>query len=152
VRAKPEYSFQPKDREEREVPVPDDLLAKLKAHVAKHPQQRLLFPNRRGQPQKHMIRRLKRTALKAGLNCKECVSRAGQRCDEHPACERWELHTFRRTMATYHHESGGVSIRVLADWLGHADPATTWGYLAVSDKRSAATRRAVNNSFQALAS
>jgi hypothetical protein len=63
----------------------------------------------------------------------------------------WVLHNFRRTFATLHHESGGVSIRTLAAWLGHAEVATTWKYIAVVDKRSPATRRAVNNRFAGLA-
>jgi hypothetical protein len=50
------------------------------------------------------------------------------------------------------HESGKVSIRVLADWLGHAEIDTTLGYLAVSNRRSEAVRSAVNSSFLSLMS
>lgn len=152
VRAKPAFNWQPKDREERSVPISDDLADKLNAHIKANPTQRLLFGTQDGKPDYHMLRRLKQTALRAGLNCGECVSEGGDRCNEHAVCKRWILHTFRRTFATMHHESGGVSIRTLADWLGHADVSTTWRYIAIADKRSAATRRAVNNSFLGLAS
>jgi integrase len=152
VRAKPEFGWQPKDREERAVPISDDLIEKLRDYVSAHPEKKLLFGTKMGKPDSHMLRRLKQTAFRAGLNCGDCVSKKKKSCLTHPVCGHWELHTFRRTFATYHHESGGVSIRTLADWLGHADPATTWGYIAIADKRSSATRSAVNNSFLSLAS
>ncbi len=73
----------------------------LRERFARESDSPLIFPNRKGEPQKHMIRRLKRTALAAGLNCGECVSKKGEPCATHPICERWQLHSFRRTFATW---------------------------------------------------
>jgi len=55
----------------------------------------------------------------------------------------------RKTFATMHHDAG-VSARTIQDWLGHSDLETTLRYLKVSDNRSAATRKQVNNTFGGL--
>jgi integrase len=90
VRAKPEWKWEPKDKEERSIPVPNDLLAKLKAHIASGPaDQRLLFPlaKDRKKPDKHLLRRLKVSAFQAGLNCGHCVAKNGKRCADQPVCK-----------------------------------------------------------------
>lgn len=152
VRAKPEWKWEPKDKEERSIPVPDDLLMKLLAHIRSNPpQQRLLFPSvrNRNKPDGHLLRRLKRTALKAGLNCGHCIAKNGDRCDTKPVCKKWSQHGYRRTFATIHHRNG-VSARTLMDWLGHSDLETVLAYLASEDTQSEATRTAVNSSFAAV--
>src|SRR5665213_356027 len=152
IRAKPEWKWEPKDKEERPIPVPDDLLAKLKTHIATGPaDQRLLFPSakNRKKPDKHLLRRLKVSAFQSGLNCGHCVAKNGKRCADHPVCKRWSQHAFRRTFATIHHRNG-VSVRTLMDWLGHSDLATVQLYLASEDTQSDATRQAVNSSFIAV--
>jgi integrase len=93
---------------------------------------------------------LKNLALRAGLNCGSCVNKVGQSCGEHPVCDRWELHKFRKTFATLHHESG-VSARTLQAWLGHSSLETTLAYLKVADVRSERTRAQVNNTFAQFA-
>ena len=40
VQGKPEWGFAVKDSEQREMPIPDDLLAAMKAYRAKHPKTR----------------------------------------------------------------------------------------------------------------
>jgi site-specific recombinase XerD len=65
-------------------------------------------------------------------------------------CSKWELHKFRKTFATVHHESG-VSARTLQAWLGHSDLETTLPYLKVADMRSERTREQVNHSFAGFA-
>jgi integrase/recombinase XerD len=109
----------------------------------------LLFPTRSGKPHGHMLRRLQSLALKAGLNCGECVNKKGLECSEEPVCSVWGLHKFRRTFATMHSEAG-VSARTIQKWLGHSDLSTTLRYLAVADMRSERTRMQVNASFAAL--
>ena len=151
VHAKPEWGWKPKDKEERSIPVSDDLLAKLRALIESKPHQRLLFPRTTDckSPDGHLLRRLKDTALQAGLNCGHCVSRKGDRCSTEPVCKRWSLHGYRRTFATIHHRNG-VSVRTLMDWLGHSDLETVLSYLASEDTQSVAIRHAVNSSFTAL--
>jgi integrase/recombinase XerD len=102
VKEKPELLFEVKDHEERTVPLPKELIHLLTEHRKRHPTERFLFPGSDGQPDNHLIRRLKRLALKAGLNCGRCVSKKGLTCDEYPVCKEWTLHRFRKTFATMH--------------------------------------------------
>jgi len=146
VTEKRDMGFTPKDKEERLVPIPDSLLRSLKEWRTKNVGARLIFPNRLGGADGHFLRRLKNLALRAGLNCGDCINKVGQSCAEHPVCDRWELHKFRRTFATMHHESG-VSARTLQAWLGHSSLETTLAYLKVADLRSERTRAQVNNTF-----
>lgn len=97
-----------------------------------------------------MLRQLQNLAHKAGLNCGECVNKAGKSCIAHPVCQRWGLHKFRKTFATLHAEAG-VAASTIQRWLGHSDLVTTQRYLAVADARSTRTREQVNNSFRGLA-
>jgi integrase len=150
VREKLDVGFEIKDHKERSVPISDAMVMKLQAHCAQRPGQRFMFFTKQGKPDGHFLRRLKRIALGAGLNCGRCVNKKKLSCDKHPVCERWDLHKFRRTFATWHHEAG-VSARTLMAWLGHEDLQTVLKYLAVADQRSAATRAAVNRTFSNLA-
>lgn len=151
VREKLDVGFYIKDHEERDIPIPDSLVRKLVAHRAAHPGQRWMFVSRRGNPDGHLLRCVKRVALQAGLNCGRCLTRKGLCCGENPTCEKWDLHKFRRTFATRHHESG-VSARTLMDWLGHSDIETVLLYLAAADVSFQKTRVAVSKTFEALAS
>lgn len=130
VSRKPELGFDPKDKEEREIPVPAQLIAALKEYKRKqtgpNPHQ-LLFPGESGIPDSHLDRRLKRVAHKAGLNCGRCVGEEGK-CADGPYCSWWILHRFRHNFATNALESG-VSIRTLLDWMGHSDLKTVMIYL-----------------------
>ena len=149
VREKPDLGFSIKDGEEREVPLPDDLVAALQARRLARPKDRLLFPTAAGKPNGHHLRKLKKTAQKAGLNCGHCVTKKGISCADHPVCKQWDLHKFRKTFATMHHEAG-VSPRTLMKWLGHSDFATTLRYLESADVRSERTRTLVNRTFGGL--
>lgn len=148
VRSKPELGFRPKDKEERSVPVPDTLIAALATRklTSKSP---YLFPTSDGTPDGHYLRRLQKLALRARLNCGECVNKKQQTCSKHPICRRWGLHKFRKTYATMHCESG-VPVTTIQRWLGHSDLATTLRYLAVADLRSDRTRQQVNSTFAGL--
>jgi integrase/recombinase XerD len=102
--------------------------------------------NKFGGVEGHFLHKLKRLTLRAGLNCGHCVNKKGLSCKKHPVCDNWELHKFRKSFATIHHESG-VSARTLQAWLGHSDLETTISYLETADMRSDRMRAAVNNSF-----
>ena len=150
VTAKPDLGFTPKDYEERPVPLPDKLIAALQVRRRLHPDERLIFSNGQGGPEGHFLRKLKKLALRARLNCGHCVNKRGLSCKAHPVCGEWELHKFRKTYATMHHEAG-VSARTLQAWLGHSDLETTLAYLQVADMRSKRTREQVNHSFASFA-
>lgn len=148
VTAKPDLGFTPKDFEERQIPIPDDLVKALQARRNANPQDRLIFTNQSGTgPEGHWLRRVKETALRGGLNCRDCVNKQGLSCAEHPVCDKWELHAFRKTFATMHCDAG-VSARTLQAWLGHSDLETTCAYLKVNDLRSERTRTAVNRNVR----
>jgi integrase len=131
VREHLELGFRPKDREEREVPLPDYLVASLQQRRPVYPNAKLIFPNKHGKPEGHFLRRLQNIVENARLTGK------------------WELHKFRKSFATMHHEAG-VSARTLQKWLGHSSLETTLAYLEAADIRSERTREQVNNSFAVL--
>lgn len=149
VRSKPELGFRVKDKEERSVPIPDTLIDSLLA-LKRRNDSGLIFSSKDGKPDGHMLRRLQKLALSAGLNCGECVTKSGNECSDNPVCRGWGLHKFRRTFATMHSEAS-VSAPTIQRWLGHADLSTTLRYLAVADMRSDRTRAQVNSSFAAMA-
>jgi integrase/recombinase XerD len=146
VTEKLDLAFTPKDKEEGDIPIPDSLVDTLRARRAKYPNIRLIFPNDGGKPNGHFLRMLKSLALRAGMNCGHCYNKAGKCCGTQPVCRRFELHRFRKTFATMHHEAG-ISARTIQSWLRHSDLETTLKYLAASDHKSAKIREQVNNTF-----
>ena len=129
VTAKPEYGFRPKDWEEREVPIPDKLVATLKKWAKKTPG-RFVFPTRNGTPRTHRTQLLEL--------CKAVAERAKLNPDDF-----W-LHKFRATFATWA-LWGGVDLRTVQLWMGHSDMESTMRYL--KPNRSQAVREKVNAMF-----
>jgi integrase/recombinase XerD len=146
VTEKLDLGFIPKDKEEGEIPIPDSLIDRLRARRKKYPDSRLIFPGKGGKPNGHFLRTLKGLALRAGMNCGHCYNKKGKCCATNPVCKRFELHRFRKTFATMHHEAR-VSARTIQLWLRHSDLETTLKYLAASDHKSEKTREQVNNTF-----
>jgi integrase len=146
---KPEFGFKPKDAEERIITLADDLLEMLRERHRLDPKGKLIFSNGQGGPEGHFLRRLKTLAFEAGLNCGNCTNKVGQSCREHPVCSQWELHKFRKTFATLHHESG-VPARTIQRWLGHSDLETTLVYLEAADSRSATAHNQANKTFGSI--
>ncbi len=104
VRRKP--GFTPKDYEEREVPIPGELAAMLRAREHNSP---WVFPSAGSSLETHLLRRLKRVAARAG------------------AADA-TLHKFRHTYAPRLLENGADIVTV--QWLlGHSDLDTTKRYL-----------------------
>jgi integrase/recombinase XerD len=117
ITEKLDLGFVSKDKEEGIIPIPDSLVEFLQARRKRYPQTRLIFPGSSGKPNGHLFI-LKRLALRAGLNCGHCYNKQGKCCAEHPVCDRWELHRWRKTYATMHHEAG-VPVRTIQRWLRH---------------------------------
>jgi integrase len=131
VKKKRVYDFEPKDKEERTIPVSREFIQAMRARqqVVKS---KLVFPNGRGEPQGHFLRSLKQLAHKHGLNCGHCIGiRNGKEvsCTDAPVCQKWILHRFRKTAATTWLRNG-ASIAEIQKWLGHSDIQTTMRYLA----------------------
>jgi integrase/recombinase XerD len=148
-------NFKIKDSEERPVPIPDEFITMMKARIARYPHRRLLFPTEAGQPEGHMLRKLKGMAHRAGLNCGHCHSKdeySGKTlcCDKHPVCRKWTLHDFRRTFATVRFATGKFTILEIKDQLGHEKIETTMAYLAAVKHISKEGWDALNSTFPGL--
>jgi len=130
VTAKPIWRFKPKNYEERAVPVPAVMiqqLQELKTRRNATPAE-LIFPNTKGKPNSLHIEVVKKVALRAKLNCGQCVTKHGNRCAAGPYCQRFYLHKFRHTFATEHLRHG-IDVRSLQGWMGHRDIQSTMVYL-----------------------
>jgi integrase/recombinase XerD len=139
---KPHFGFKPKDCEKRIVPVPDELIAQLKARKNGCS---LIF-HKSGQPDSHLLRRLKAVAFAGGLNCGKCTGmKNGEEvsCADAPVCKKWILHRFRKNFATDRHENG-ASANQIKKWLGHSSLETTLRYLATADDMSEKVRDICN--------
>lgn len=118
------YAFKVKDSEQRDLPIPDGLLEDLKSWRAGHKGARLILGNKKDEPERHLLRKLKQTARRGGLNCGHCSGCA----QKNRECYRWELHEFRRTYGTTLLRNG-MDIRTVQALMGHADLGSTLRYL-----------------------
>jgi integrase/recombinase XerD len=143
VRRKDDVGFTPKSHESRTVPLPKSLVELLKQRKKNPAHPRWAFVNEDGSPDNHFLRKLKRIALHAGLNCGHCVTTItkgryeGKRkvevsCKTDPVCEHWYLHRLRKTCATRWQENQ-IPVRTIQAWLGHKNLETTMIYLGVTD-------------------
>ena len=132
VSEKTDLGFTPKDKEEGWVPVPESLIALLKARRERYPNSRLIFPREDGQAEGHFLRKLKALAARAGFTDLD---------------GNFGLHKFRKTFATTHHRNG-VSARQIQKWLRHSSLDTTLRYLAGEEDEQ--TLAKVNSAFMAL--
>ena len=111
VTAKPDLGFSPKRWEEREVPVPKQLMERLEAHPH-FEDSRFVFPSPRGNRELHMLDKCKAIARLAKLD---------------PA--RFNLRKFRSTYSTRMLRAG-FDVRTVQHWMGHKSLETTMRYLA----------------------
>lgn len=112
----------------RKVPVPTLFMARMKNYCAGKRPRDLLFPNSNGEVEYHFLRRCKKISKRAGLS-------------------NWadfDLHRWRKTGATRHHEKG-VSVRKIQAWLGHESLEVTLDYLGVEDAADEISQEQVNN-------
>jgi len=155
VRAKKDVGFTPKNHETRNVPMPKSLLGLLKERSKQKPHSRWIFVNGDGKPEGHFLKKLKRLALKAGINCGECVTTVSKgryeskrpvevSCKTDPVCEHIFLHRLRKTCAS-RWEAAGVPVRTIQHYLGHKSLETTMIYLGVTD--SAKLRKNIDLAF-----
>lgn len=135
IAGRAEFDFTPKDHEERTVRLPKHVVAALSKRRQHHPEDFLIFPNEDRKPEGHFLRVLKKLALRAGLNCGHCMrTQAGKlvSCKKNAVCEKWILHSFRKTGACRLH-AAGVPARKIQSLLGHSDLETTLRYLEGAD-------------------
>lgn len=134
--------FTPKSHETRAIPLTRELHDMLMERK-KHSNSKWIFPNEQGDPEGHFLRKFKKTAFKAGLNCGECFTSrnegryektAVEKCckDYSEGCKKHYLHRLRKTCATFWHTQG-ISLRTIQYYLGHKSLATTQRYLGIQD-------------------
>ena len=112
----------------RKVPIPAAFMKRMKVFCAGKGKRQLLFPNGIGHIETHFLRQCKRIARKAGIaNWRE-----------------FDLHRWRKTGATKHHEEG-VSVRKIQAWLGHESLEVTLEYLGVDDAADENSQQQVNS-------
>jgi integrase/recombinase XerD len=128
VKVSHKRDWTPKAYKEREIPIPEKLVASLQAAKAKHDKScGLVFPTAGCRPKLDFLDCLKACAERAKLKK-----------------EDFWLHKFRATFATWHLWNG-VDLRTVQQWLGHSDMESTMRYLKPS--RSQATKDKVNATF-----
>ena len=129
VRGKPERGFRVKDSEQRELPLPDDLVVELKAWQESHAGKMLVLGTANDRPNSVLLESLKQLAEEAGLSCGRCegctrLKEPGYR----GGCMEFTLHRFRRTYLTALLRSG-VDVRTVQRLAGHSDLESTLRYL-----------------------
>jgi integrase len=132
VQSNAKYGFKVKDKEQRDVPLPKELLSRLKKYRGKHPDAQLVFGAQGGEvdePDGHLLRRLKGLVHDAGLNCGHCAP-----CLEREECENWYLHKFRATYITTLLRNE-VDIRTVMTLSGHSDLESVMRYLRPAEGR-----------------
>lgn len=131
VESKPRYKHKIKDAEEREIPLSESLVEKLKTYREGHQQDHLVFGRTSTTPDGHLLRRLKTLVRKAGLNCGRCEG-CQKRISE---CEKWYLHKFRATFITTLLR-GGMDLRTVMTLSGHSDLASVERYIRPADAKA----------------
>ena len=128
----PHDGWDPKDKEARNVVLPDFMTAALTDYREKHKRDYLLFPSASGLvcDKNQWLGQLKTLAKRAGIK------------------GRTDLHKFRATYATFLAKSGDVRIEEISQRLGHASTDTTKLYL---ERLGQHTDRAKRQSNEALA-
>jgi integrase len=134
VQGKQHWEFKVKDSEQREVPIPADLLERLREWRRTRPKSKLIVGTASDKPNGHFLRALKRLAKREGLNCGSCGG-----CRGTGDCQQWTLHKLRRTYATTLLRNG-VDVRTVQAYAGHADMETTLRYLRPASAAEAQER------------
>jgi integrase/recombinase XerD len=142
IRAKAEVGFTPKKHESRDVKMPTELVELLKKRRKHPPHQRWIFVNGGGKPEGHFLEKFKRIALRAKVNCGNCVApwtegryptrKIEVSCKTHPVCEHHYLHRLRKTCAS-NWEAKDVPVRTIQYMLGHKSLETTQKYLGITN-------------------
>lgn len=112
----------------RKIPMPALFMARMKEYCADKGPRQLVFPNGLGGAEFHFLRKCEGIARRAGIK----------------NWEDFDLHRWRKTGATRHH-NGGVSVRTIQAWLGHESLEVTLDYLGVDDAANESSQQQVNN-------
>lgn len=122
VRSALEWGFRVKDKEEREIPLPEDLLSLLDSYRKQNTKKILVCGTASDKPNTKLLRTLKRLVYNASLNCGACDGCKRKECGE------WYLHRFRSTYITRLLRAG-IDVRTIMRLSGHADLDTILKYM-----------------------
>jgi integrase len=136
VRSAPEWGFKVKDKEERSIPIPGELVSQMEAFRAGNPKRVLVAGTKSDSPNGKLLRTLKRLVNRAGLQCGSCEG-----CREQDECGQWYLHKFRSTYITRLLRAG-IDVRTIMRLSGHSDLETILQYLRPADNEE--TQKVIN--------
>jgi integrase len=111
----------------RKVPIPSIFMSSLKQHCSSKAPRELVLRNGQGGIENHFLRRCENIAKRAGF----------------ANWQDFDLHRWRKTEATRHHEHG-VSVRKIQAWLGHESLDVTLAYLGVEGAADEYSQEQVN--------
>ena len=134
VQSKEQWGFLPKTWEQREIPIPDDLVAELAAWQKTRQGQELVLGTKNHKPNTKLLRTLKSMVHRAGLSCGRCKG-----CKEINECKEFTLHRLRRTYLTVLLRNG-IDLRTVQAYAGHKDLASTMRYLRPASAKEAQSR------------
>ena len=134
VQSKEQWGFLPKTWEQREIPIPDDLVAELAAWQKTREGQELVLGTKNHKPNTKLLRTLKSMVHRAGLSCGRCKG-----CKEINECKEFTLHRLRRTYLTVLLRNG-IDLRTVQAYAGHKDLASTMRYLRPASAKEAQSR------------
>jgi integrase len=135
IQSKPALGFWTKTGKSREITIEASLLQRLVNWKKKNPGKRFIFGTATDKPNGHFLEACKRTAKRAGLFCEECPACKAEDA-KWESCDRWFLHKFRASFATWSLQSG-VDIRTVQMLMGHAKVEQTAKYIAPARGRAA---------------
>jgi integrase len=135
IQNKPALDFLTKTGKSREITIEANLLQKLRDWQKKNPGKKFIFGTATDKPNGHFLEACKRTAKRAGLFCGECPSCKAEDA-KWESCDRWYLHKFRASFATWSLQAG-VDIRTVQMLMGHAKIEQTAKYIAPARGRAA---------------
>ncbi len=130
IRSVPEFDFKVKDKEQRDIPLPPELMAKLRSRREAHPNHFLVLQTERGNPNRKLLRSLKKIANTLNIACRDCDA-----CTRPNECERWFLHKFRATYITKLLQSG-MDLRTVMKLSGHSDLESVMRYLSPANNQT----------------
>jgi integrase len=140
IEGNPYYGFKVKDSEQRDIPIPTDLVNWLQQYRHARPHDRLVSPTAQGKPSTKFLRTVKRAATRAGLNCNACkgcdlLAKHGSGHTNEYGCHHWFLHKFRATAITMWLRSG-LDLRTVMKLSGHANLESVMRYLSPASDKS----------------
>jgi integrase len=128
VTHKPDRGWMPKAYKERDVPIPQKLVDRLREFKGdREPGCELLFPTR---------------GCNVKLDFLDCLKAVARRAKLNP--NKFKLHKFRATYATWSLRAGN-DLRTVQSWLGHSDLESTMRYL--KPEHSQSVRAAVDRTW-----